>query len=570
MSILNGNQKYWILGACAGVLVLAGGLCAILLSGKESTLAQPLPENTAVIATPSQPAASLTLASFVVGTPEIDQEAEKRRLEMEAVIIRDTMLPGTTIYGVDVGGMTREESHAAVAQKLAEAPITINLFLSDGANVYPASGQDIPSPVPTSTPIPDEEEDSDAVDPEFLAAEAAGAPIEEDEDEPGEANPVEAAEDGPVSIELIINIDKAVKSAFSLMRDGSLPYDEFMLQVKQISGGYDIAPTPEYDSESVDRYVTFLAERLDTPPVNAVISMENNQLVYTDEVKGHGIDKAALTASILSADPLSGDTIPIPMQELEPEITRKDLEGKYVKRGEGCKTGFSSSTKNRKYNIRFGADKINGTILKPGEIFSTNAVLGKRTRKNGWKSAGAYEGGEVVMQAGGGVCQLSSTLFNAVLKADLEIVERRNHSMPVSYLARGLDATINSVGNIIDFKFKNNTSGDIIILAYTEGNTLTMEIYGVPFETDEYDEIKVRTKQISSTSITTIYTDDPNKPTTYSKTTYKGHKGYKMRTYRDYYKNGVLVKSEDLGLSIYTMFPRKVTRGTKEVDSSSD
>ena len=129
----------------------------------------------------------------------------------------------------------------------------------------------------------------------------------------------------------------------------------------------------------------------------------------------------------------------------------------------------------------------------------------------------------------------------------------------------GRDATINSIGNIIDFKFRNNTSGDVIIIAYTDGNTLHMEIYGIPFETDEYDRIEIRTKKISSTSIKTEYTYLPNKPTTYHKEISKGSKGYKYRTYKMYYKGEELVKEEDLGISLYTMFPRKVEVGTMEV-----
>ena len=207
--------------------------------------------------------------------------------------------------------------------------------------------------------------------------------------------------------------------------------------------------------------------------------------------------------------------------------------------------------------------------MKPGDVFSANDTLGKRTRKNGWKNAGAYEGGEVVQQPGGGVCQLSSTLYNAALYADMEIVERRNHSMPVHYVDRGRDATINSIGNIIDFKFRNNTSSDVIIMAYTTGNTLHMEIYGVPMEGEEYDRIEIRTKQTSSTSIKTEYTYLPDKPTSYKKTTVKGSKGYKVRTYKDYYLGDTLVKTDDLGLSVYNMFPKKVEVGMIEEDSSS-
>ena len=565
MSILKGKQKYWVLGASAGILVLAGGLCAILLSGKNAQIAQS-PMNTPAYT--SADATAIPQTNIAIGTPEVDLVAEQHRQEIEAIVIRNTMLPGTHIYGVDVGGMSREQAKAAVEEKLAKEPPVINLFLTDGVSTYSGAGLHI-QPTATATAPAEEEEDDDAVDPALKAAEAdTGADDEEPEGTPA---PVETGEE-PASIRFVLDVDGAVDIAFSLMRDNTLVYETFMAEVAQISNGRDITPAPIYDKPSVEGFVAALAQIIDVPAVNSKpdIDKETNALVFVSEVPGKGIDQPALIDAILQADPLSGDTIQIPITVLEPTTTREMLEGKYTKRGPGYTTSFSDSTKNRKYNIRFGADKINGTILKPGEVFSANDTLGKRTRKNGWKNAGAYEGGEVVQQAGGGVCQLSSTLYNAVLYADLEIVERRNHSMPVHYVMRGRDATINSVGNIIDFKFRNNTSGDIIILAYTEGNNLHMEIYGLPFETDEYDRIEIRTKQTGSQGIKTEYTYDDTKKETYKKTTSNGSKGYTVRTYKDYYKGETLVKTDDLGLSVYKMFPKKVTVGTIPVETSSD
>lgn len=566
MGMFNGKQKNWALGACAGILVLASGLCVLLFSGSDAApdqSAQFIPVESTV-APPTALPTTLPTANIVVGTPEVDLVAESRRQEIEAVVIRNVMLPGTMIYGVDVSSMSREDAKAAVEQKLAQENPVVNLYLSDGTTLYPASGNGIQKISPKAAAvIQDDEEDDDAVDPAMKAAESAAATSEEDEEDA----PASSTDDESVGIRLVYNVDNAVNLAFSLMRDKTISYEDFLAQVKDIASGRDISPTPEYDMDSVNQFVAFMASLLDMPAVNASITMENNQIAYLDEATGHGIDQTALINTILNTDPLSGETISIPIHDLEPTITKDMLQSKYVLRGQ-YKTSFSDSTKNRKYNIRFGADKINGTILKPGEVFSANGTLGKRTRKNGWKNAGAYEGGEVVQQAGGGVCQLSSTLYNAALYADMEIVERRNHSMPVHYVNRGRDATINSIGNLIDFKFRNNTSSDVIIISYTEGNNLHMEIYGVPFETDEYDHIEIRTKQTGSTAIKTKYTYDDSKSTSYSKTTKKGSKGYKVKTYKDYYKGEELVKTDDLGLSVYSMFPKEVTVGTREVEST--
>lgn len=550
-----------VLGACAGVLVLAGGLCVLLLGGEDkgAQLVQATPETTM---TPVPTATEIPQANIVVSTPEVDLVAEKHRQEMEAIAIRNIMLPGTTVYGVNVGGMSRDEAKAAVEERLVRDPLIVNLQLSDGTNLYPASGEGIDTLLASTKVAQEEEEDDDAVDPAMKAAEAAA----DTEPEPETTDPTDTES---IGIRLNIDVDKAVTEAFSLMRDMNVPYDTFMLQVQQIASGKDVAPVPGYDIDSVNRFIEYLSEFLDTPAVNSSITMKDNQIVYTLEAIGQGIDREALVETILNTDPLSGKTISIPIHDLEPTITQEMLQSKFVLRG-SYTTSFSDSTKNRKYNIRFGAEKINGIILKPGDVFSANDTLGTRTRKNGWKNAGAYESGEVVQQAGGGVCQLSSTLYNAALYADMEIVERRNHSMPVHYVDRGRDATINSVGNIIDFKFRNNTSSDVIIMAYTDGNILHMEIYGVPFETDEYDRIEIRTKQRGSVSIKTVYEYDDSKPASYSKTITKGSKGYTVQTYKDYYLGQTLVKTDDLGISKYTMFPKKVLVGTIEESSSDD
>ncbi len=555
-----GNKQSWVLGACIGVLVLAGALCALLLSGNRASPVQAAVQEQ-IPATAVATATIVPNKNIVITTPGVDPVEEQHRQEIESIVIRTTMLPGTHVYGVDVSGMSREQAKAAVEEKLLKSPPTIDLKFTDGINIYPATGEGIHAPAPTNAPQ-EEDEDDDAVDPAMKAAEAAGA----DDDEPA---PTSAPEEGPVAILLKFDAEDAVNVAFSLMRDSTVPYDLFMAQVQSIAAGKDIAPVPSYDQDSVDRYVAKLSSVLDTPAVNASLGMENNQLVYKEEATGHGVNQAALIQTILETDPLAGETIDIPMHELEPTMTKAMLQDKFILRG-AYTTSFSDSTKNRKYNIRFGADKINGTILKPGDVFSANDTLGKRTRKNGWKNAGAYENGEVVQQAGGGVCQLSSTLYNAALYADMKIVERRNHSMPVHYVSKGRDATINSIGNLIDFKFENNTSSDVIIIAYTEGNNLHMEIYGVPFETDEYDRIEIRTKQRGSQSIKTVYEYLDDKPTSYQKTVTKGSKGYTIQTYKDYYSGDTLVKTDDLGISKYTMFPKKVQVGTISEDSGSD
>ena len=127
-------------------------------------------------------------------------------------------------------------------------------------------------------------------------------------------------------------------------------------------------------------------------------------------------------------------------------------------------TTKTTSDSNRNTNIRLACEAINGTALMPGETFSFNQTTGQRTTSKGYRSAGAIAAGQSIEEVGGGICQVSSTLFNAVARADLQIVERSPHAWPSTYVGKGEDATVNWPN--LDFKFKNNTDAPIFVITY--------------------------------------------------------------------------------------------------------
>jgi len=174
-----GNKQSWVLGACMGVLVLAGALCALLLSGNRASPVQAAVQEQ-IPATAVATATIVPNKNIVITTPGVDPVEEQHRQEIESIVIRTTMLPGTHIYGVDVSGMSREQAKAAVEEKLLKSPPTIDLKFTDGINIYPATGEGIHAPAPTNAPQ-EEDEDDDAVDPAMKAAEAAAGT---DDDEP--------------------------------------------------------------------------------------------------------------------------------------------------------------------------------------------------------------------------------------------------------------------------------------------------------------------------------------------------------------------------------------------------
>lgn len=166
-------------------------------------------------------------------------------------------------------------------------------------------------------------------------------------------------------------------------------------------------------------------------------------------------------------------------------------------------TRFDASNKNRAKNIELAAETINGKVLSPGERFSFNSVVGNTTAAKGYLKAGAYSAGELVENYGGGICQVSSTIYNAALYANLEIVERYNHSAVVSYVDPGLDATI-SYGSR-DFKFKNSRQYAIKINAKANNGILEVEIRGIKEDDEVEIELVSETKEVILTEVKYVY-----------------------------------------------------------------
>ena len=474
-------------------------IIALFAACQESNIVQPVAEVTAM------PEPTMAVAQQIIPVVTEEPIDNEKLAEMNSILRRSTYLEGTRIEGIDIGGKTIQEAKALLEDTVntKKSSFVINLIQNDQTFTL------------TSEKIP-----------------------------------------------LIDNLEDVLNEAFNLVRE-DIGYDAVIQQAREIKeNGKDFEVQLEFEPITLKIVIDEYADIHDILPTDASVGYDKdlNQIKYVKDAPGQLVDREAMVAAVQSAK--NGDDVEVITVETEAEIKLKDIENTYVKRG-AANTNFSGSTSNRKYNIKKGSEMMTGTILAPGEVFSCNDKLGVRSKKNGWKMAGAYEGGEVVQQAGGGVCQLSSTLYNAVVKADLEIVERRNHSMAVSYIDQGLDATINSVGNIIDFKFKNNTDGDIIVIAYTNGNTLYFEIYGKPFATDEYDTIKLRSKKIK-----TLYPSgekqvvvDESKPAGYREESKKAKNGSVWKSYKMYYKNGELVKEEELDTSTYKAYSGTITVG---------
>ncbi len=271
-----------------------------------------------------------------------------------------------------------------------------------------------------------------------------------------------------------------------------------------------------YDEETINDTVAAIAADIPQETVAGSLTFDPSlpeRFIITEGCRGFAPDEAGLLANVKAAL-VSGEIghvdIPgTPAEDNGEEILKQGtventvLVGKFT-----TKVAGSSS---RVSNVKIGTEIINGTVLQPGETFSTNDTLGPRNREAGiWKAAGAVLDGRHVTEYGGGLCQVSTTLFNAVARADLRIVEWLHHTIPSSYVTIGCDATVSTGGP--DFKFTNNTDWPIYIVYYYDGSTrlLTCEIWGRPLPDGQYIDIvgkKVGSKGMPSV----IYTEDPEK-----------------------------------------------------------
>jgi len=224
-------------------------------------------------------------------------------------------------------------------------------------------------------------------------------------------------------------------------------------------------------------------------------------------------------------------------------------------------TKYDASIKARSENLRLASEKINGAVLLPGDIFSYNKVVGERTIAAGYKEAKIYEAGRVVDGLGGGICQISTTLYNSVVAADLEIVERHNHQFVTSYVGAGKDATV--VYGIKDFKFKNSRSMPIKIVTTVQNGVAKIDVFGVK-EDIEY-EISIQTSISGSVPYKTIYENDPTMEVGREKVVQNGASGSKSKAYKVKKLNGVIVENTLLSSDTYNAMNKIIKVGTKQI-----
>lgn len=316
-----------------------------------------------------------------------------------------------------------------------------------------------------------------------------------------------------------------------------------------------------YDENYIKSIIGTIENNVDRKPVDASIkSTDNGKISINPDIVGYKVQGDKLEDEIKrKINDVNTHNIRInaPIVEYKAYVDKNKLSSINANIAH-FSTDFSSSSQERIHNIEISSKLINGKLIMPGEIFSFNYCVGRRTEDRGFMAAPVIVGDKIDSGIGGGICQVSSTLYNAVLRAGMAPVERSHHTIPPVYVDIGLDATVD--WNDIDFKFKNTLNYPIYIESYTENGNLHINIYSNSsllkrkyiVSSNVYEEIPSVAKIVNSFDM----------PMGKSVVIQQGRNGYRARVVRDIYENEKLVASEVVSDDLYMAVPGITKIGT--------
>ena len=326
---------------------------------------------------------------------------------------------------------------------------------------------------------------------------------------------------------------------------------------------YEVIDTNTEDEKKLEiPVIDAKPEKIDIDKIHEEVYKQVKDAYYTNDPftiypEEEGIDFDVDNAKAIIAE--TKDEYQIDLVITEPTKTTKDIGTEAFPDLLGtCSTNYQASNTNRTTNLILAANKINGTVLLPNEEFSYNKVVGERTIAAGYKSAATFSNGKVVDGLGGGICQISSTLYDAVVFANLNVTTRRNHQFVTSYLPAGKDATV--VWGSQDFKFVNSRKYPIRLTATVDKGIATIQVWGVK-EDVEYD-VSIETKKIATINPTIQYVQDSSLAAGEQKVVQAGSSGRKVEAYKVMRLNGQVVSTTLLSRDTYNAMARIIHIGT--------
>lgn len=353
-----------------------------------------------------------------------------------------------------------------------------------------------------------------------------------------------------------LNLEDAINKAYSYGRSDNLFYN-YLDIIKGYIFKKNFVAKPDIEDAKREEVILNIGSKIFKKPVDAhPIIKDDGSVTIKDSEIGRYMDINE-AKDLINLDILHEDKIELPVYKTEPKIYSNYYDGIDKKLGD-FETDYSSSIKNRKENIRLAASKFNNMKLNPGDEISFNDVVGEISEKTGFKSATVIVGGEYESGIGGGICQVSTTLYNSLILSDLEITESHNHSRPIHYVDLGTDAAV--ARGYKDLKFKNNTNNPILILSEANGEKLNFKVLGNGSDRDY--EVKIIPQLLGTVSpgVNTIYSDAlPDGESTVRES---GARGYSYKTYKEIIKNGEVVDKKEISKSYYLPKDKVVVVGT--------
>lgn len=421
----------------------------------------------------------------------------------------DKVYPNVEVYGVNIGGLSKEEAKNKLNDNLQELIMDKKLLVTDGNKTIELNYSELK--------------------PEY-------------------------------------KIDEIVDNALNYGKDKNLFQKNSLIEGNKIT---ELDAQITYDENQLLAFEEKVKESFNVAPKNAEVTVNSGKVSIKDEVIGKSIDENELHKKLL--ENINGNvdeekTIEIVLKDTQPKIKAEDL-----KKITGKISEYSSSYVNtgdgRVKNMQIAAETVSGTIIMPGEEFSYNELIGDTTPDKGYEKANTYVGDEIVPDYGGGICQVSTTLYRAVMRANIRSTERMNHSMIVSYSEPGLDATV--ANGYIDYKFVNTYDFPIYIQGYVNGGVVNFSIYGnvEAMGNKTYDLISVVNEKIAPE---VVYKEDNTLEEGKEVVKSYGMTGYKATAYQVTYENGVEVNRELISNDTYLKTDTIVRKGTKKKETNKD
>lgn len=356
------------------------------------------------------------------------------------------------------------------------------------------------------------------------------------------------------------NIEEIAEEALAYGKDkGIFAKNSLINGNKEINIDADI----EYNEEALINFEDTVVKEVSIEGKNASLSINSGNISVTPEESGKTIDKEELHNKLIESingDPNHEVEITLELKEQDAKIKAEDLN-KITGKISSYSSNYANTGDGRVKNMEIAAGVINGTIVMPGEEFSYNALIGDTTPEKGYEKANTYVGNKIVPDYGGGICQVSTTLYRAVMSANIRSTERMNHSLTVSYSEPGLDATV--ANPYVDYKFVNTYDFPIYIQGYVSGGVVSFSIYG-NVEAMGNKTYNLVNEVHEKYSPEVKYEEDPTMEEGTEKVVINGMPGYKASSYLVTYENGVEVDREFIATDVYMTTNTVIKKGTKK------